>query len=71
MPSKTSDDDAPDVVVVTKQLPRNLTERIQLVEASLAKLRVELEDAEGEHKDAIEKLIEQAQHVLMRLRVLH
>jgi hypothetical protein len=70
MPSKIISDDAPDGAAVPT-LPRNLAERIQLVEASLAKLQVELEDAEGEHRDALENLIEQAQHVLMRLRVLH
>jgi hypothetical protein len=74
MPSKKASDDdddaAPDVAAVMK-LPRNLTQRIQFIEASLEKLRVELEDAEGDHKDAIEKLMKQAQHVLMRLRVLH
>jgi len=74
MPSKKASDDddaAPDVAALIKQLPRNLTQRIQFIEASLEKLRVELEDAEGEHKDAIEKLMKQAQYVLMRLRVLH
>jgi hypothetical protein len=72
MPNKTSDDDAaPDVAAVIKQLPRNVTKRIQFIEASLEKLRVELEDAEGELKDAIEKSMRQAQYVLMRLRVLH
>ena len=49
----------------------NVTQRIQFIEASIAKLQGELEDAEGDHKDAIEKLMKQAQHVLMRLRVLH
>ena len=51
----------------------NVTQRIQFIEASIAKLQGELEDAEGERKDAIEKLIEQGQHVLMKLKrhVLH
>jgi hypothetical protein len=51
----------------------NVTQRIQFIEASIAKLQGELEDAEGERKDAVEKLIEQGQHVLMRLKrhVLH
>ena len=46
----------------------NITERIQFIEVSIAKLQVELEDAEGEHKDALEKLIKHAQYVLMKLK---
>jgi hypothetical protein len=51
----------------------HIGKRIQFIEASIAKLQGELEDAEGERKDALEKLIEQGQHVLMRLKrhVLH
>ena len=57
-------------LLMASKLP-NITERIQFIEVSISKLQVELEDAEGEHKDALEKLIKRAQYVLMKLRVLH
>jgi hypothetical protein len=41
----------------------SVTERI---EASIAKMKAELEDAEGERKDALEWLIEQSRHLLIR-----
>jgi hypothetical protein len=49
----------------------SVTERI---EASIAKMQAELEDAEGERKDALEWLIEQARHLLiirLKRHVLH
>jgi len=56
-------------LLMPSKLP-NITERIQFIEVSITTLQVELEDAQGEHKDALEKLIKHAQCVLMKLRVL-
>ena len=44
----------------------NLIERIKIIEAAIAKAEVQLEDAEGSHRD--EKLIKRGQDVLMRLK---
>jgi hypothetical protein len=51
----------------------NVTLRIKIIEASIEKLQAELEDAEGERKDTLEKLIEEGRRTLERLKrhVLH
>ncbi len=51
----------------------NVTQRVKIIEAAIAKMEGELEDAEGARKAALEKLIEAGQQTLKRLsrHVLH